>query len=150
MEFFATYEPGANGDVSDVNTRQAMVVQLLDRRPLASEYARRLQAVVGTRRMLRVSLVLCKQAGDMSGALDCYVRDPDPAHQALVFDYIDDILGHESLAVSPDSHGGSFSAPSISAEALAMKGHIMDKLSDLLMIDQEKVIVLFCVGLSWL
>ncbi len=38
VEFFAQYTPGLDGDVGDPATRQACVVQLLDRCPLPPEY----------------------------------------------------------------------------------------------------------------
>jgi hypothetical protein len=38
VEFFAQYTPGLDGDAGDPATRQACVVQLLDRCPLPPEY----------------------------------------------------------------------------------------------------------------
>jgi hypothetical protein len=102
-------------------------------------YAKRLQPVVGNRRMLRASLVLCKQADDMGGVLDCYARDPEPAYQAQVFDYISEVIGSDALSSPRSRESFTSSPPTMTERALAMKDHIMDKLSDLLVIDQEKV-----------
>ena len=87
--------------------------------------------------MLRAALVLCKQAGDIAGALDCYTRDTDATHQAQVFDYINSVIGDAS---SPGCEADGSVLPKTSpAPDQQVKLHILDKLSDLIMIDHEKV-----------
>lgn len=88
-----------------------------------------MQSVVSGRRMLRASLVLCKQANDVGGALECYVRDNDPDQQALVFDYINEQL--EAVIPAGGSierlnSGSSVRGPD---EPSTLKSIILDRLS---------------------
>ncbi len=106
-----------------------------------NRFARKLLPIVSGRRMLRAALVLCKQANDVGGALECYVRDPDTEQQALVFDYINeqlDLVMPAGAVPERPSASASVRGPD---EAAMLKSMILDRLSDLIVIDQEKVCV---------
>ena len=92
------------------------------------------------RRMYRASLVLNKQANDISRVLDCYIRDEDAAFRSVVFDFIDEVVARERAAGRRRDGSDSESEDEFTTPTMdKLRRAILQRFSDLTKINKEKV-----------
>ncbi len=143
VEFVAATSTAAS---SADSLEQVTLIKLLNQCPLPPEMAKALVSSILSSQMIRVQLVLHKQANDIVRAIDCFLLDREPEG---VFDFIEQIIESETPRPRRDSTSEETAVvepvqvpntPNI----LSLKRAVLNQLPALIRVDADKVRRMSC------